>query len=676
MNARLRNILSVLLLLLVAIPTFAGTPYSTLVGNPPVCTSLAFKSWMERLLAARQAETPLARTTTYYVAANGSSGNSGLDVAHPKQTIAQANTIIAGGNDRAVLLRRGDTWRESVGLVIGTNNITIGDYSDGTAGHMIGDAKPLLDKFQAPYVGGWSLTSGKTYTYQHAETGAVEQLREAYDTETCYIRASSIVTVEATEASYWHDAVNNLLYVHPRSNRDATAGNASYQTVLSNEVIGVSVTGDNVRIESIRIDGYGVKASTEGNVHWNLVFAPAAATNACLLKGVECYYGSFHNIGSAGTAGIFTLIDCRAGWGVSTTTGYPVVGYAAAGGHEFFCYNVEIVGGERRRLSPENYYDGTGFIGQGIGIYGHTITGNPALTVLWRCRNRPGSHQVGVQNTIANGPAFTDLKDCRVFIVDDVFNIRERNAADMANDGGAVSYSGPTVADPDAAQGPPYKYVRINNRVTARILAYLNRTDAPSMFGALSGLWINSTFLFDFDSANLTDITNIGYVQQAGGRGNYYNCLFRFEAKGSMSFALAYLNALTDGGDVSWIPSTVARNCIFSAALRGTGATFITGLKNNAANISNNAYHGVTGKTLTNAGYSADPYPVELGEYVPGPPPADSALVSDHPQTVLGYRLEYGDGWDARGAARNAIGPWEYTKSTFSNGAGSSHIGF
>lgn len=83
--------------------------------------------------------------TTYYVAADGSSGNNGLSALTPKQTYAQANALATTGD--TVLGRGGDVFRETV--TVPAANMTFGAYGDG---------RPILSGLDL--VTGWTAYTG------------------------------------------------------------------------------------------------------------------------------------------------------------------------------------------------------------------------------------------------------------------------------------------------------------------------------------------------------------------------------------------------------------------------------------------------------------------------------------------------------------------------------------
>lgn len=681
-----KSLIPSLLVLLIALPAWAGTHFAQVVGNPPACTKAAFKPWMEKLLAFREAETPLARTTTMYFSTSGNNANLGT-FASPKQTIAHANTIIAssGGNIR-IRLRRGDLWRESVGFVVGVNNVTIDAYSDGTAGHEMGNQKPTLDKFQAPYGQGigWVNTSG--LVYEKAESGTVEAMREEEDVTNAYIECSSIAQVQTYEGSWWWDSAVSKLYVHMRGNKVPSSGNTpKVQVCYRNTVRGINVSGSNTRVENIRVDGYGVDPTTEGSVHWGIILQSGPVNATLLCKGVEIYYCTYHGIGMSSSDGILTCIDSTVGFHVDDTSGISFVAYDGDGGQEGFFYNCGTTVGEIWRPGF-NYtvgYDGSHVLvatpqGAGVGgnVYGHTSAGTSALQIAWRCWNKPGQYQTGGDDAFSNTPTFTNLEDCRAWVVDGVFRMRDRTALDASRDNSSGANWAPSFSS--GTQGPPYRQIYVNCTREARIVASPGDTDDVGLTGVSSELHINCHLIYDYTGYNAAPPASWHntYVAQSAtaANGHYYNCLWDFRTSSCHSLTIAYLWTLQNSGSFTNFsqpaPTLVANNCIFSGptlSIPGQTTDFFLGLNNNAANIYNNAYYGVTNKTLVNVGYNSDPVAVDLPAYQAGVPLATSPLISRSTRYIFGkYRLEFDKNWNPRATNGSAIGPWEYSRRTVS----------
>lgn len=66
---------------------------------------------------------------------------------------------------------------------------------------------------------GWTLTSGRTKTYEIAEANDVKAVIEV-DTGIGYNLKTSVANVEATAGTYYYDSVADKLYVHASNNAD------------------------------------------------------------------------------------------------------------------------------------------------------------------------------------------------------------------------------------------------------------------------------------------------------------------------------------------------------------------------------------------------------------------------------------------------------------------------
>ena len=95
-------------------PGWAGTPYLQAVGAPPVCTSLAWRSWYVKLLHYRLAECPVSRAATFYFSDAGNDITGDGSQGNPWKSIAKAQKVLdASSGNVALLFKRGDVWQET-----------------------------------------------------------------------------------------------------------------------------------------------------------------------------------------------------------------------------------------------------------------------------------------------------------------------------------------------------------------------------------------------------------------------------------------------------------------------------------------------------------------------------------------------------------------------------------
>jgi len=142
-----------------------------IAGPMPAITSFlgTWCPWYRKVLSTRLANVPLARATTLYFsqAGNDSTGNGTL--ATPYKTLAKAQAILtanaANANYASLALRfrRGDVWKEGIGLFVGSqNNITLTDYSDTSTANKV---RPRFTMFSIAYgTSGWTSAGNGRYT--------------------------------------------------------------------------------------------------------------------------------------------------------------------------------------------------------------------------------------------------------------------------------------------------------------------------------------------------------------------------------------------------------------------------------------------------------------------------------------------------------------------------------
>ena len=306
--------------------------------------------------------------------------------------------------------------------------ITVNPTSGGTAGQtgrvvQVAGTTTTLAALTFTAVEPTANTTAAVNSYQISDSGSVAAIREAGDCTTdALVRCTSALTVEQTPGSWWQDRTNHITYVRGRTSLSAVNSAVGYEPVYSNTISGIAISGDNTRVEGLRFDGWSAIYSAAGENDTNSaynVLATMAGTDSALIKDVEAYYSTYHNVGQKGT-GICTFMNLRAGKMVSLS-GTNYVGYSTTGGQEVFFYQCENVGGCVKQLGL-NYLAANQQGAMGGTIYGHTASGTAALLIAWRCSNQPGQYQettgATFQNTVNWG---SDIAACRAFVVEDKF---------------------------------------------------------------------------------------------------------------------------------------------------------------------------------------------------------------------------------------------------------------
>lgn len=726
-------------------PAGAGTPYAQAVGAPPVCASLAFRTWCARLYAYRLAECPLAQPSAVYVSRAGNDSNPGT-FALPIKTLAKLNQVEAASAGRtAYLLRRGDVWSETppsmpltaqsgntvtvnaaaptfvpstdmyatltggtaetahimaydaatgvitlestpagsghtgiqsgAGIALAHASEVLGDYSDGAAGHTANDSLPTLSRFRPAYsVSDWQSSAQRgdtlTNTYSTGEPGAVAWVRVEGDNLLMLRKQASAADVDANPGSWYADGTKLWLSTPPNFG-PASDGFRQYQAVYANTSAGVvSANVDKCRIHNIRVEGYGANSilSGPGAIRYSgyAIHGHAQGTNALVVDGCEAYYSNRHSICNVhgGYGGIWTLAGCKAGW----TTGDSIhfVAYSQVGGQEFVSWENEATSGQAAFGQTPFRGDQAG---SGMGAYAHTAGGNArntsniALFLSWGAKNRAGQYQINGYDgpSATDAWQWTDLNDCRAFVVGQTFSVREPTAFDKT----APSESGLGILGGNFASATTY----INCDLVSRTV--FNSSPGvphPLMSFVTYGrpLYVLNTSLladFSFDPPQTFAVQRFltGSDNGVGSQGGVFDhCRVTFRVLGGGH--VGWDERVADANNASFVAGTSVQNSILGADGLGAKGLFYLGLGNNEyspTQLVSNCYSNVTDKSGVR-GYDRDPYLVEAGDLPFGAPPPGSPLLTTHSPRVMGqYKLEYDADWNLRSTRTPAIGPYE-----------------
>lgn len=637
-----------------------STSYLSAIGAPPVCTSLAFRPWLLRLLAFRLAECPVARGTTYYFANSGNDTTGDGSESTPWKTLAKAQAIHdASSGNIALLFKAGDAWTATSGSFL---NVTKPDVTVSRFGTGI---NPAFRRNNLTYDGTWTWTNaatrGDAYSnvYSRSEANTIAIFRERYDTTRLYVRRSSIANVDANKGS-WYQA-GGILYINPIN------ANNQYDAFYNNsDSEGFLIRSDGCRIDGIKVEGVGAHLTTPHNGMWGIKVIPTTGTGkiTCVVSNCEVYCGATHLIGigadGAGDASFALVCNTKMGWGMSDNSNWPThfVGHSIYGGQESFLYDVEFVGGtvpDANRTTGAYIFPND----NAQGFYGHTIGGiyQQALAIAWRCRVSDTTRfmlpTIGAWGDLPSNAA--DLADTRGFIVDCEGICRRTQIEDATENKDSILGMGGLQTGENC--------VGINNIFRLSCPWQLAATTSLAYYqGTITGLQINGTFTFDISgwhNPNATHKAFLVFTAATQWQLSLYNCHIHWIG-GLGNYCGLARTAYTDQIGIS---SGGAWNTIFSQRLP-TGGTCFVGLNNSASYLANNAYSGISGKTDAGGGYSNDPYGVEVGPTFPGHRvEATSKLVSANTQLIRGYRLQYDAAWQPRNIISSAIGPFETEKS-------------
>jgi hypothetical protein len=644
-----------------------GLSYIAAAGNPPVVTSLAWKLWYTQLLAARLSYSPSARATTYFFAANGNDTSGNGSAASPYATLAKAQTLLAA-NVR-LRFRRGDIFYSNYtqnGLTILTPHVTIDDWGSSA------NPKPIFSRFNTPYTTGqWSAVTGTANSrcWQLSETASIAWLRETSSVNSIYRKMTSITSVDATPGSWWQDTTAHLLYINPMadiaSSANPTSGVRQFESVTANTNTGIAIgqnspaiSVDDVLIQNIRVDGFTANLTDQGGEG---ITGFLSGTDSLTMRGVEVYYSDRHNIANTSPAntggGIITFYQCKYGWTASPTGRGPTVVYSPNGTQEALWHECETVGdalpiGAAPYAGATN--DSPGQFCHTDGAAGHNVS----LMIAYGCFNRTGQWQSGIMSSTTAAPSWSDIANCKVFVVNETFNAREVSPLDAAAAPPSANVNGNFGVVGRIIPGANTAFV--NCKFVSRMVFDLNPyNQRPFIQSSNLGVMINCSVLFD-GIGSQSILWQLPREMFDACTATLYNCRLHIRTYGTTQLSIGTLGSFNS--PASSVSNINTFNTILSADGVGGGVGYYSvGFGNVAANQSNNAYSNASLAHKTAAeGYDQDPYYVEVSDLPFGHPYTDSPLLSAHNQLVQGvYRLEYDADWNPRSLSSPAIGPYE-----------------
>ncbi|MFO0949339.1 MAG: hypothetical protein U1D30_26075 [Planctomycetota bacterium] len=365
-----------------------------IAGPMPRPISAAWTPWITAVIDAWTAYCNVQRTTTRYVAANGSDSNPGTELL-PWRTIEKANTAIQGSaGNIAVLFRRGDTFRGTLGLSLTLPNVTIGAYGSGD--------RPVLSAFSVPILKNtaqWTSAGNNRYTYPFANRiGWLREATNIISQLSAYAYRTSTAAVEVNPGSwYWSSGV---LHVHARGSVDpntidfeAIDGGAWAST---GDVVtrgdGVFIQGDGSFVDDVDFHGWGCDA-TKVWQNYGVKVANESGKLA-VVRNSDTYYSGRHGPSTLGSnsGGLALFQNCACGYMNSTASGVNAFNaYQSIGDHQVIFDNCNA----RFGRAPDSAVDGvtTKYDAASDSYYGHTGgTGFVALFVVRNCRTSKESY--------------------------------------------------------------------------------------------------------------------------------------------------------------------------------------------------------------------------------------------------------------------------------------------
>lgn len=401
-NAQLRKgcafISLVLLLIALAAPARGGERFDQLPGVGPVNTwehpgTFAFLARIDRLIAHRISEIPLARARTVYIrqSSTGSATGGGGDGRSPATAFrarhmsdVRALAIAHLRPDTALLFRQGDTfYAEPVNTMQGIpmmnfGNYTIGSYFDPAA---LSHIRPRLLGFAPPFgPQGW-VTRGDGAVerpisheiyWVRGRTAHADPIRGFRAVP--YVRAAAAIDVATLERSFIVSGGRLVVRPGPVSGpAPADALGTLEATVAQGGAIAVGNV-DGVRIDNLILEGWGTNDPAGGAT---AIFFGGGGTNRLPVTRCEwgwtAYHGVLHANSDPAGGGILTLHQCTFGYHVNRSFaegfgGDGAVSFALNGRNEFYLAECVGFGGGLARLG----LPGADSNSQGMPMYMHS----------------------------------------------------------------------------------------------------------------------------------------------------------------------------------------------------------------------------------------------------------------------------------------------------------------
>lgn len=345
---------------------------------PSVLTREFLTDFVLPLISHRLNYCPVARSTTYYFSQSGSDDSGDGSITNPWKTLAKCQSVHDSTmvtSDVAFLFKRGDVWRESAGLDITKDSITVGAYGTGD--------KPLFSVFKYTIEGvEWTASGSGLYTDSitgYTLSNKIGWVRDRENPLNPYAAMNTSAGVTGGQNfSWYHDTTAGRLYIRVDGIQDPPEV-LEFSRSTETQDDGIEVKGDGCRIDNIRCDGWGADAYSVGHQYYPIKATPNG-TDLVAITNCEGYYSGRHSISqytTTGDAGGFVIIDhCKCGY--TDDTGNTVTNYnaySASGQHEFILSNSEVAFGI---LPDTSLPDGGGtddltVSNRGV-FYGHTAS--------------------------------------------------------------------------------------------------------------------------------------------------------------------------------------------------------------------------------------------------------------------------------------------------------------
>jgi|GEM_PF-5412713 len=334
-------------LIAAALPSLASaTPFNQLPGIGPVpdpCTP-AFLEWTTRLTGYRIRECRDVPRATYYVQLGPAGGGDGLtpETAWTEPDLPSLQSRLDSlGTDWRVLLKRGEMWRGTSGLILDTEGAALGAWGDGpkpiiTSFYPLTDASPIT---LAP----WQIDAGVgTIDLTGYDDDAVwvsrsaQNARRAWDESQYYARVATPEEVVAGSGTFCFDTTTGHLTV-------ATLPGDAFEELEAStaNTAGVIVKhpADLTWVDGLHVSGWSMGADTQSySIRTSIQDEEQALVSGCYADAANRHAIGAANGGRPG--GISTFVGNEAGACRAIRGATNYIGFASKDGEFIFLNNL------------------------------------------------------------------------------------------------------------------------------------------------------------------------------------------------------------------------------------------------------------------------------------------------------------------------------------------------
>jgi len=607
--------------------------YLTTVGPIPNPKSLAFFPWLERRYSYIRNYVNIEGLIEYYFSnSTGNDANDGLTPATAKQTVLEMeNTIINNFGLCVLKLKCGDEWNEFGAPSIIFGGVKMTNYGSGNL--------PWINRFAQKYSTGWTLASGNRWTRpEPADTAWVRPQGYAASMEPSKVlsRQTSAANCEATPNSFFWAA--NVLHINLGGidpNGELLEGNAN------STIPGIVCNTDLTWIDGIRLSGFGMNAPDPHSAQSYQIQAAQGNDEIVYISNCIGDFGGTHLIAQfqgSGDGAITLIENCSAGFAMQAGAGETIWNtYSSTGLQETYFKNITTLAG--------TLINGTAaWTRRGISVYGHTAGVGVASLIVVDGHTVVDS-EIGVSRLsfFENVPAVTTETDIRAFIINEQAT-------------GAFFTSCPYHDN----AWINCKYILTPTECAGQSM-YASGTTAQYFNG---WMW-NNTVDINLAGQATTNSRSLYNALTTNNDCRMWHNAFTLR----MASTVAWRTDLDTGGVDS------SPNCqVFNNIWQSTVAAVATvGMKNNAANLKNNAYYQIVGgaDNATRTAYGNDAGKVNLTSQLVITPKGTRSLDR---LGYIGINLEYDQNKNRRPTTTaSTIGPFDLTltgDSSFRNRGG------